>query len=211
MEVRLINAPRGTERLTAIAARLCYSNKTGSELIRDLNFTEVDRLNNKLLSLGHFSPFEHAHFTFSIEGISRVCSHQLVRHRIANYSQKSQRYNRETSTEMVIPKSLENIGAKKMIKSWEQDIISLYNTLVATGVPEEDARYILPQGIETNLIMTMNIRSLFNFFYLRLCKSSQWEIRELAEKMLELCKTEAPNIFENASPCYDCSEVCNND
>jgi len=204
MKISIINKPKNTEKLVATAARLCYSKKTGRELFEKFEPREMEKLNDKLLSLGHYSPFEHAHFTFSIEGISRVCSHQLVRHRIANYSQKSQRYNREAGTKIVVPPSVKakDLESEYIEIFWKTQ--KLYEHLIENDIPEEDARYILPAGIETNLIMTMNIRSLFNFFSLRLCKQSQWEIRELAKNIWVKCKEESPGIFTHATPCNTC-------
>jgi thymidylate synthase (FAD) len=145
---------------------------------------------------GHLSVFEHASFTFGIEGITRTCSHQLVRHRIASYSQQSQRHTEPSR--YVLPESIRqrNICARILIKASEA-----YNLLVASGVSREDARFILPQACTTNLVLTMNARSLMNFFDLRLSEHAQWEIRDLAKLMLGEVIKVAPTIFEGYKEC----------
>jgi len=200
MKVILLAHTPEPEKAIAAAARLCYSNKEISEIM--VNFTEesLNKFIDKLVSLGHESPFEHVTFTFGIEGISRACSHQLVRHRIASYSQKSQRYCNENGFNFIVPDSIlknENYCYGKYNKLMQQ-INDVYSELIRDGIPAEDARYILPNACSTSLICTMNVRSLYNFFKLRTCNRAQWEIRELAIQMLKLCKEVSPKLFENA-------------
>jgi thymidylate synthase (FAD) len=153
------------------------------------------------MKLGHLSVIEHSSFTFAISGISRACSHQLVRHRIASYSQQSQRFVRIEEPSYVIPKTIEK---EPELKKNYGDLMSLiwkkYDELVEAGIPKEDSRYVLPNATTTNILLTMNARSLLNFFNLRCCLSAQWEIRELAWKMLKLVKEVAPTLFKNAGP-----------
>jgi thymidylate synthase (FAD) len=141
---------------------------------------------------------EHIVFSFDISGISRACSHQLVRHRMASYSQRSQRYVNESEFEYVIPDSL-NESADALVSYWScmSDITSIYNHLIDLGIPKEDARFVLPNACETSLVMTINARSLRNFFKLRMDKHAQWEIRELAMEMYNQIKNEYGILFED--------------
>jgi len=194
MKVELIEHTSNPEETVAKAARLCYSDKPTS----DIEIKDVGKFVSKLAELGHYSPFEHASFTFAIDGISRACSHQLVRHRIGSYSQRSQRYVSEDSFDYIVPESL--IGCKDKYEKFMAYTADLYKWLVLNGVPKEDARYILPNATATNIIVTMNARSLMNFFRLRCCNRAQWEIRELADSMYMECMKVAPLLFANAGP-----------
>lgn len=162
---------------------------------------EIEHFIDKLIGLGHESPLEHVSFTFGIEGISRACSHQLVRHRIASYSQKSQRYVSENDFDFVYPESISNNEEAKSSYEYCMNIIDrTYNELLSCGIDKEDARMVLPNACDTQIIVTMNARSLLNFFKHRCCNRAQWEIRELADKMLRQCKKVAPNLFKYAGP-----------
>ena len=143
----------------------------------------------------------HVSFTFAIEGVSRVLTHQLVRHRIASYSQQSQRYVKEHNFATIMPPSISAIPeAKAKFEAINKEIQSLYTKWTEMGIPAEDARYILPNAAETKIVVTMNARALHHFFELRCCSRAQWEIRTLAEKMLVEVKKIAPALFENAGP-----------
>lgn len=160
----------------------------------------------KILDLGHFSVLEHASFTFGIEGISRACSHQLVRHRIASYSQQSQRYVavKERFPAIIPPSIAENPQLAGRFEQFLADCHSLYGELMAAGIPAEDARFVLPNAAETKLVMTMNARELRHFFALRCCRRAQWEIRAMATEMLRVCQPVAPLLFAGAGPgCLD--------
>lgn len=152
-----------------------------------------------MAEIGHGSPFEHVTFTFGIEGVSRALTHQLVRHRIASYSQKSQRYVTENQFGYVIPDTIKNNN--DMLEAYDKlmaQIQEFYDIAVENGVPKEDARYVLPNATETSIIVTMNARSLFNFFAHRCCTRAQWEIRLMAHKMLQLVKEVAPETFKKS-------------
>ncbi len=196
MKVELIAHTPDPDLVVFIAARLCYSSKEVDEIKKE--FYEKPEYPPKLLSnlieKGHHSVLEHASFTYYIEGISRVTTHQLVRHRIASYSQQSQRYVRlgDRWGTFVIPDTLKDLPEAK---EFMESSLRLYQKLVESGVPKEDARYVLSQGITSRIIVTMNARELRHFFNLRLHPSAQWEIRELAGKMLQLAKEKAPIIF----------------
>lgn len=201
MNVKLLSYTPEPDRVVALSARLCYSKIGISELAEKLTDEKVKELLNRLRKSGHLSPFEHASFTFGIEGISRVTSHQLVRHRIASYSQQSQRYVNMSKTDFVIPPSImKNESALELLSNLNNLAKSVYDKLIDLGIPEEDARYVLPQGITTKIIVTMNARELLHFFNLRCCLRAQWEIRMMANHMLEEVKKVAPIIFEKAGP-----------
>ena len=202
MKVKLISHTPDPEVTVAVAARRCYSDLESGELSSKLSETEVRRLIAIIIKAGHLSPTEHVSFTFAIEGVSRSLSHQLVRHRIASYSQQSQRYVKEGGFKYVIPPTI--ACNPKAAELYHEEIARLreaYSRL-AEIVPKEDARYILPNACETKLVMTMNCRSLYNFFERRLCTRAQWEIRRLAQEMLVCVKGVAPNLFSwVGSPC----------
>ncbi len=201
MNVILLAHTPEPERAVAMAARLCYSDAGIGELLDKLDRAEVTRLVRSLREMGHLSPFEHASFSFGISGVSRALSHQLVRHRIASYSQKSQRYVSESQFEFVVPASVSgNPEALRIFDEGMRQIQEWYNALIDLGVPTEDARYVLPNACTTQLVCTFNARSLLNFFALRCCTRAQAEIRDLAWRMLDLVRKVAPTIFEKAGP-----------
>jgi thymidylate synthase (FAD) len=156
----------------------------------------------RIIGLGHLSVLEHAVFSFGIEGISRAASHQLVRHRVASYSQQSQRYVAASADfEHVIPPSI--AGRPELARQFARamrDAGKRYVELLAAGVPAEDARFVLPNAAATRIIVTMNARELRHFFTLRCCLRAQWEIRGLAELMLGLVRDAAPVLFERCGP-----------
>jgi thymidylate synthase (FAD) len=167
---------------------------------------------NKALSKGHQSVIEHASFTFSIEGISRACSHQLVRHRIASYSQQSQRYVQLSDLDYATPPSiLKSDEALKVFKNALKAINEAYNALIKMNIPLEDARYILPNATLTNIVVTMNARELLHFFDLRCCLHAQWEIRGIAWEMLKKVQKVAPKIFRKAGPSCIFKGICPED
>ncbi|MGB4645416.1 MAG: FAD-dependent thymidylate synthase [Dictyoglomaceae bacterium] len=200
MKVKLIAYTPEPEKVCALAMRLCHSQYGIEELEIALTLEEISRLLNRAKVLQHFSIFEHVSFTFYIEGVSRVTTHQLVRHRIASYSQQSQRYVRARE-EFVAPETiLKDKDREKIYREALEKVFSAYEDLVRLGVPKEDARYLLPQAVESKIIVTMNARELLHFFTLRTCNSAQWEIRGLAWSMLDLVKDVAPTIFSDAGP-----------
>jgi len=202
MRVKLINYSKNIEKMVAQAARLCYSSRNIQEIAEAIDKEKQDNLIKKIMKLGHYSVLEHVSFTFSIENISRTCSHQLVRHRIASFSQRSQRYVKVGKEQQyIIPRKIQNDGIiLRKFKNLINNSYNLYLEMLEKGVPAEDARYILPQAVGTSIIFTANARELIHFFKLRCCNRAQWEIRELAIQMLRLAKKEAPLIFKDAGP-----------
>ena len=209
MQVKLVRYTPEPERTVAMSARLCYSPIGAAQLEERISDEQAAKLVRKLVSMGHFSTLEHVTFTLAIEGVSRVLTHQLVRHRIASYSQQSQRYVKEHDFETIVPPSIaKNPEAKAKFDALMTQIQDLYNEFTAAGVLAEDARYILPNAAETKIVCTFNARSLLNFFSLRCCTRAQWEIRALANEMLRQVKEVAPVIFENAGPTCVSEGVC---
>ena len=202
MKVNLIKYTREPEKMVAVAARLCYSPVGVDELMDELGDEDVEKLVRFVIKSGHHSTIEHIYFTFAIEGVSRALTHQLVRHRIASYNQQSQRYVKfKDNFEYITPPSIEkDKDSKKKFDSLISNIHNLYKELLDSGVEAEDARYILPNASETKIIVTMNGRELLHFFTVRCCSRAQWEIRELAKKMLKLVRKVAPIVFEEAGP-----------
>lgn len=225
MKVKLVaHTPNPEETVTA-AAKLCYSAVGVETLMADLTAESTEKFVNKIADLGHFSPFEHVSFTFAVEGVSRVLTHQLVRHRLASYSQQSQRYVKLAQFEYIIPPAIEqNAKAKEIFVNAMVEDQKTYNTLVnelekdyfhkyvEAGLTEkqakskaektaiEDARFVFPNACETKIVVTMNARSLMHFFNHRCCNRAQWEIRVLADEMLKIAKEIAPSIFKRSGP-----------
>jgi thymidylate synthase (FAD) len=217
LKVRLIEHTPNPERVIASAAKLCYSAVGVDQILDDLTEENTEKFLNMLMSYGHESPVEHVSFTFAIEGVSRSLTHQLVRHRIASYSQQSQRYVKLAQFEYIIPPEIENDEATKKIyietmkqcqKSYDDLVEILKNKNLAKGLNSigaekkaiEDARYVFPNACETKVVLTMNARSLMNFFRHRCCNRAQWEIRALAEEMLKQVKNVAPSLFRYCGP-----------
>ena len=162
---------------------------------------KMKKLLRHLAESGHTSTFEHASFTFAISGVSRVATNQLVRHRIASYSQQSQRYVNSGRLRVVVPPSIEkNPDLYVEFLETERVCMELYTDMVSKGIPEEDARYILPHGMESKIAVTMNARELRAFFEKRLCRRAQEEIRVMASRMFALVRDAAPMLFEGAGP-----------
>lgn len=188
------------EKVVAMAAKICYAKDVSiKKLQKKINDNDVSAFITKLLESGHESPFEHISFTFGIEGISRACSHQLVRHRMASFSQRSQRYCFEDGFNYIEPEDI-NENEDKFFKDFMRHSKEVYSKLIDKGVKPEDARMVLPNACETKIIVTMNARELLHFFKLRCCKRAQKEIREVAFMMKNICRKVAPNVFQYAGP-----------
>lgn len=150
----------------------------------------------RIVNRGHESVLEHAVFSFRIGGVSRALTHQLVRHRIASYSQRSQRYVDEGEFDYVVPPMIrDNEKAMVIFKDMMLRSEEAYKELRGLNIQKQDARYVLPNATETRIIVTMNARSLRNLLSLRMKKDAQWEIRDLACMMFDLAYELAPQIF----------------
>lgn len=215
MKIKILAHTPNPERVIALAGKLCYSSVGIDELNDKISDEQVEKFITKLSDMGHMSPFEHASFTFAIEGISRNCSHQIVRHRLASFSQQSQRYVKMKGEYVVPPYIYWHEELLLEFNHALEDADKAYNKLVEGlmryGRTEkeaiEDARYILPSACTTKMEVTMNVRELLHFFKQRCCKRAQWEIREVAKEMLKQCKEVSPILFKNAgAPCSTCTE-----
>lgn len=225
LHVELLAYTEGCEKIVAAAAKLCYSSSGIEDILDGLTEEKTESFLKKLSDLGHESPIEHVSFTFGIEGVSRSLLAQITRHRIASYSVKSQRYVREGDFAYVVPPEIaadeDALGLfeetmRRDQEAYDQlvEILSNKKTkqLIAEGMSEkaarsaasklanEDARFVLPNACETKMIVTMNARSLMNFFHHRCCSRAQWEIRALADEMLKLVREVAPTLFSHAGP-----------
>lgn len=209
MKVKLISYTPNPERMVAMSARLCYSPIGAEELVETMSEKQVENLLAKIVEMEHLSTLEHVSFTFAIEGISRVLTHQLVRHRIASYSQQSQRYVSEHEFEYIMPPAIgANSLAKEKFEQLMNTVRNTYDELIELGVNKEDARYCLANATETKIVVTMNARTLLHFFQLRCCVRAQWEIRSMAEIMLAEVKKVAPLLFKKAGPTCVTNNYC---
>ena len=213
------------EHTVASAARLCYSSSNITDLMDSISDEKAASFVQMLSEIGHESPVEHASFTFGIEGVSRSLLAQITRHRMASFSVKSQRYVREGSFEYVTPPEIAaDSEAKKIYDEIMAEDQAKYDrlteilkekhikTFLAEGKDEktanrmaekkaiEDARFVLPNSCSTQMVLTMNTRSLLNFFRHRCCNRAQWEIQDVANQMLALVSQVAPNLFKKAGP-----------
>lgn len=225
MKVKLLTYTPDAEKTIAAAAKLCYAKSDIDTLTENLTPEKVESFLKMLEDLGHESPVEHASFTFAIEGVSRALLAQITRHRIASFSVQSQRYVSKTDFSYIIPPEIDALpeAREEYIAAMEEDarhyeslrqklMARHLETNLAQGMPEaeakraaekkanEDARFVLPNACDTRIIMTMNVRSLHNFFRLRCCTRAQWEIRELAIAMLKLVREVCPLLFGKAGP-----------
>jgi thymidylate synthase (FAD) len=188
-------------KVVAMAARLCYSS-LDIENLRCSAITEDQQLIEKVLALGHESVLEHASFSLGIEGVSRVLSHQLVRHRLASFSQQSQRYVSfdKGFSYQVPPSILKDESLRQEYDGMMEQSAKFYRHLRERKIPVEDARFVLPNAADTRLVMTMNARELRHFFRLRCCRRAQWEIRALATEILRQVRKIAFSLFHDAGP-----------
>jgi thymidylate synthase (FAD) len=216
VDVHLLSHTPDPERAVAVAARLCYAPVGAAELMEHMSDDAVRKVLFTIISSGHFSALEHVSYTFAIDGVSRALTHQLVRHRLASYNQQSQRYVSYTDDPAFIvpPEVDENPEARMAFLAACGAAFISYRELIDAGVPAEDARYLLPNAMETKIVVTMNVRELLHFLELRCCRRAQWEIRELALRMLELVEPTAPYVFMDAGaacrrgPCREGKMTC---
>ena len=197
MNVSLIQStPNPIETIAQIAS-ICYDSSPKNPI----------KLVTHLYKNGHHSVFEHIYFTFKIEGISRACSHQLVRHRHCSFTQRSQRYCSEEGFHTVVPESIYSNNVRDEYLDFMNATDYFYRRFQAEGVPNEDARYILPNACTTDLYLSCNLRELIHICNERLCSRAQWEIRELVQKMVALCPKELH--FMLVPKCKSGRIICN--
>ncbi len=208
LNVSLLSYTQNALDLVYAACRQCYSGQSALEALNSpVSDEKKAALVRKVLSSGHMSPVEHISLTFGVEGISRSCSHQLVRHRLASYSQQSQRYVGLSDLPYIVPPNIEgNPRANQVFNEAIGQIERAYCKIMgllesSDGKSEktkEDARFLLPNACETKIVITMNARELMHFFSVRCCSRAQWEVRAMANEMLRLAKSVMPVIFEKA-------------
>ena len=210
LRVELLSMTPNALSLIYAAFRQCYFAGYAADMWPRLLSGEIEpekqaAFVQSVLESGHDSPVEHVSFTFAVEGISRACSHQLVRHRIASYSQQSQRYVTDTM-DYILPPAIGRIPEAKArferfmdeVRTAYQDLRTILLDAGRGDKANEDARFVLPQAAETKIVVSMNCRGLLHFFNLRCCMRAQWEVRALANAMLSICKRELPAVFATA-------------
>jgi len=210
LAVTLLAHTPDPDRAVAAAGRLCYAPVSAAELTETMSDDDVARLVRGLVASGHHSALEHASFTFAVDGVSRACTHQLVRHRVASYNQQSQRYvNFSHGDAFVVPPSVAaNHEAEEVFVRAMSHAREAYDQLVELGMAEgrsresvqEDARFVLPNAAESKIVVTMNARELRHFFAVRCCNRAQWEIRALAWELRGLVTRLAPALFFKSGP-----------
>jgi len=192
MKIELVQYTPNAEINIERAMRVCHGGDC------DPNGTVNKTFVQNIIKLGHESPLEHSLVTFKITGVSRALTHQLVRHRIASYTQKSQRYCKEDPFEYVIPPEIEkDPETKEIFEKHIEKCLDSYRQLIAHNIKREDARYVLPNACCSDIYVTMNFRELRSFFKLRCERHAQWEIRSLAKKMLSMVYDRFPVVFED--------------
>jgi len=199
LKVELVSNTNNPEITCAKCASVSWRRKG----LKDLTLNQAREIIRRILKYGHESVIEHASFTFFVEGVSRSLTHQLVRHRIASYTQQSMRYVDLTGLEryFVKPESIsKNQNLEKLFDDLMAKCKDAYDLLREKEIPPEDARSVLPIATQTKIAITMNARELRHFFAMRCCLRAQWEIRQLANRILKICKSVAPSLFENVGP-----------
>ena len=225
LKVELLSHTPHPDEVVATGARMCYSSAGVEDLIRGVAEKDQSKYLQRIVDMGHLSPIEHASFTFAVEGVSRALLAQITRHRIASYSVQSQRYVNLHQFRYVTPPEIEGdedalAAFRAAMDAQAQQYQQLAQALaarhkaafLAEGRDEktaarmaekkaiEDARFVLPNACDTKMIVTMNARSLNNFFRHRCCQRAQWEIRALADEMLRQACAVAPSLFAKSGP-----------
>ncbi len=208
--VDLLSAPEHTLKTIYVACRTCYSALYPIKIWEDSSDEEkMLSLVKKVLSSGHHSTVEHCQFVFAISGVSRACTHQLVRHRHMSFSQKSQRYVTEKGEfEYITPKTIENSELKTEYEAKMKEISDFYAKMVEAGIPAEDARFVLPNAATSSLVVSLNLRELMHLAQLRLCTNAQLEIRTLVKKMCDLVVAKEPWLKEYLVPKCEIKGYC---
>lgn len=200
MFVKLLHATPEPDQIVGLAAMVCRNPEGATAYARlwpNGGANKIGELADKCRQSGHMSVFEHVNYTFLIDGISRACSHQLVRHRLASFTQASQRHSHQSV--FIHPEGM----SEEQEQAWRQSIrlsAQTYRLLMEMGMPMEDARSVLPNAASTTLVMTMNAHELAHFLELRLCNKAQREIRELTQEIHKLAKQHFPLLFEHVGP-----------
>ncbi|MDD4956913.1 MAG: FAD-dependent thymidylate synthase [Candidatus Omnitrophica bacterium] len=221
LKVQLLERTQDALGLIYAACRQCYSHSFAGDIFdkaaREEDPVKIREFVKNVIASGHESPMEHVKFTFAIEGVSRALTHQLVRHRVASYSQQSQRYVREKDFDYIIPPVFKKderilsrfVSMMEYIQDGYDDILAMLKEKGSEGEKaNQDARFVLPQAAETKIVVTMNCRELKHFFSHRCCARAQWEIRALAAGMLDICRRELPEVFDGLGAKCEENKLC---
>jgi len=222
INVKLLSMTSNPVSVVYAACKQCYSAKFSGDIYsKSIDGTvsqeKQEDFVRRIVASGHESPLEHVNFTFAIEGVSRVLTHQLVRHRLASYSQQSQRYVKEDDFDYIIPPLVKKHDELKdyfmeHMRSTQELYTKMINFLKKQGLEGEqanqDVRFLLPGACETKIVVTMNARELIHFFKVRCCTRAQWEISKLAYKMLHIVQEKLPSIFGDRSTKCDWLGYC---
>lgn len=201
IKVELVNYTSNPDVIVTCAARTCIRDKSFQSISEEITKEDIERIIKKVIQKNHLSVLEHINFTFSISGVSRILTHQLVRHRIGSYSQLSQQHTDSSENEFSTPPEIQSDPElDKEYKEAVHNCQKLYKRLVSNGISRGSARYILPSCFNSRIMVTMNARSLFNLLSQRECRTEEWEFREVAYLMHEKLMGIAPNIFKYAGP-----------
>ena len=193
--VKLISKPNNMLRTVYTACRTCYSADSPINIYDKATDEEkMLKLINNVIASGHHSTIEHIQLSFAISNVSRACTHQLVRHRLMSFSQKSQRYVQEKGQfDFLIPPTIDkNPELKEKFISFMGEISNKYQEFIEAGIPAEDARAVLPNACATSLVASLNLRELIHLAQLRLCTRAQYEIRTLVKGMCDEITKEEP-------------------
>lgn len=190
MKVELLRLTERPLKLISEAYRICYASAPKDDPAEENKFIKACIRNQ------HTSPLEHAAATFLISGISRPCSQQIERHRIASYTQESQRYVNAENAKFIMPNSVLSSDGFEMYVDFMEQSKRIYSCLVKNGVKKEDARFVLPQAVTTRMMMTINFRALRNFLNLRLDVHAQWEVRKVAAMMVAELNNVSPELVD---------------
>lgn len=192
MKVELLAITPDAERLIEIAGRTCYLS------FDKITEDSTEKFIRMLVKSGHESVLEHAYATFRITGGSRAFTHQIVRHRLCAFSQQSQRYVDEKGFNIITPPSIDkNKEAKSLFDDFIKNAKDTYIKLQSLGIRKEDARFVLPNAVESEIVISANFREWRHVLKERCDKSAQWEIREIALEILRILKKLAPIVFED--------------
>ena len=208
--VSLINAPENPLKIIYLSCRTCYSADYPSTLWeKDADNEKMLKLVKRVLQSGHHSTIEHCQYTFAISGVSRACTHQLVRHRHMSFSQKSQRYVMEKGQfEYITPSTIKNAGFQEDYDGLMKQIAEFYDKMTEKGIPAEDARFVLPNAATSSLVASLNLREMIHLANLRLCVNAQHEIRNLVKKMCGLVVEKEPWLGEYLVPKCEKNGYC---
>lgn len=190
MEIELISVTPAAEKLIEKAGRTAY-----------LSFGKISKGSEKqfilmLIKKGHFSIFEHAYASFRIKGASRAFTHQLVRHRLCSFTQQSQRYVNESHFEYIEPQAIKNSKkAHILFVNFIENVKDVYSKLQKVGIENEDARFVLPNAVASEIVVTANLREWRHIIELRGSPDAQWEIREVILSILRILRKKVPTVF----------------